>query len=434
MSEAPKTTVRAWLALAGGAVALFCTVGFLNAFGVFQEYYSTYLPGRSPSDISWIGSLSIFLLYSISPLGGTLVDKMGPTIPLCVGSVGLVLSLFMTSLCTQYWQLILAQALLLGISASLVFCPPLGVVMRHMPHRRGLAMGLTVGGSSIGGIIWPIMLQQLLNKDGVSFGWTIRAIAFTMIPLLAFACVFVREPSRKPPAAPATTIAVIEKTAGQAATTDEPAEAGSSTDESPSQKHVESRTAFLRKPAYMLLCAGLSLTCLGLFTPLFYISKYAIAEGQPTSTAFYLLAAVNAASLFGRLVPGYLADTLGHFNLLIISTLSSGLVGFVWTKATTLAGLIVWSMAYGFTSGAVMSLQGACAGKLAPPQAQGIAVGVMMGFLSISSLIGTPISGQILSRAGYLALSAWTGATLLAGGAVTGAARFTVHRELLARY
>ncbi|KAK6854848.1 mfs monocarboxylate transporter [Apiospora arundinis] len=377
----PKTSARAWLALLGASLALFCTVGFLNAFGVFQEYYTTYLHGRSSSDISWIGSLSIFLLYAGSPFGGVLVDRVGPTIPLCVGSVGLLLALFMTSLCMQYWQLMLAQALLLGISASLVFCPPLGVVLRHMPHRRGLAMGLTIGGSSIGGIVWPIMLQQLLNKDHVSFGWTIRAVAFTMMPLLAFACLTIVEPVKKPSSTTANQTDV-KTDGGEAPTPAAESLNGNGTDSS--EKKKPGPRAFLKNPTYMFLCGGLALAYLGLFTPLFYISSYAIAQGQATSTAFYLLSAVNASSFFGRVVPGHLADVAGHYNLLTIFTLLSGLVGFTWTKAASLPGLIVWGLAYGFTSGAVMSLQGACAGKIAPPQHQGLAVGFLMGCLSIA--------------------------------------------------
>ncbi|KAK7908873.1 fujikurins efflux protein [Apiospora marii] len=426
----PKTSARAWLALLGASLALFCTVGFLNAFGVFQKYYTTYLHGdRSSSDISWIGSLSIFLLYAGSPFGGVLVDRIGPTIPLCVGSVGLLLALFMTSLCTQYWQLMLAQSLLLGVSASLVFCPPLGVVLRHMPHRRGLAMGLTIGGSSIGGIVWPIMLEQLLNKDQVSFGWTIRAVAFIMMPLLAIVCFTVVEPAKKPSPSAASTPATTnvqadgeaEKSAGSLDVTDDSTE-----------KQQPGPKDFLKKPTYMLLCAGLALAYLGLFTPLFYISTYAIAHGQATSTAFYLLSAVNASSFFGRVVPGHLADRVGHYNLLTIFTFVSGLIGFTWTKAASLAGLIVWGLAYGFSSGAVMSLQNACAGKIAPPQHQGLAVGCLMGCLSIAALIGTPISGQILDHSGYLALSMWTGATLVAGGAVIGLSRFVTNSKLAA--
>jgi MFS family permease len=340
------------MAVAGAAVALFCTVGFLNAYGVFQEYYITYLPGRSASDISWIGSLSIFLLYLSSPFGGFLVDKFGPTIPLCVGSVGLLLAVFMTSLCSQYWQLMLAQALLLGISASLVFSPPLGVVSRHMPHRRGLAMGLTIGGSSIGGIIWPIMLQQLLNHEGVSFGWSIRAVGFIMIPLLAFACLTVVEPKKS--LLPGVEAAVVPQrnTQGKESTTATDNDStNSGTSQQVEEKKDPSSTAFLKKPTYVLLILGLAICYLGLFTPLFYISDYAVAVGQKKSIAFYLLSTVNASSFFGRVVPGHLGDTYGHYNVLVIFALLSGVVGFTWTRAANLTGLVIWSLAYGFASG-----------------------------------------------------------------------------------
>ena len=60
---------------------LFCSVGFLNAFGVFQQYYKTHqLSDRTASDISWIGSLSVFLLGAVAPFIGVLVDKLGPTV------------------------------------------------------------------------------------------------------------------------------------------------------------------------------------------------------------------------------------------------------------------------------------------------------------------------------------------------------------------
>lgn len=277
-----------------------------------------------------------------------LVDRIGPTIPLCIGSLGIVLALFMTSLCTQYWQLMLAQALLLGISMALVFCPPLGVVSRHMPHRRGLALGLTIGGSSIGGIIWPIMLQRLLINDGVSFGWTLRAVAFKMAPMLAFACFTVVEPQQQTPERTTKIDAPEEGKDSIRPDTGSMSE-GCATDLH--QNKEASSLLFLREPTFVLLALGLACAYLGLFTPLFYFSTYAVTYGQTRSTAFYLLSAINASSFFGRVVPGHMADKLGHYNLLAIFAFVSALVGFTWTKATSLAGMVVWGLAYGFTSG-----------------------------------------------------------------------------------
>ncbi|KAF4834660.1 Leporins efflux protein lepC [Colletotrichum siamense] len=410
---------RSWLAVFGAALSLFCTVGFLNAFGVFQEYYQSYFD-KSESDISWIGSVSIFILYLCAPVSGMLCDRVGPTMLLCVGSIGQLLALFMTSLCTEYYQAFLAQGVLLGVSMSLIFCPPVAVVSRRMPHRRGLALGLTIGGSSIGGIIWPIMLEQLLNHRKISFGWTMRAIAFTMIPLLCIACLTVVDaPAVRSPVSPSEPASDSNEKADQATAND-------------TQSEKQTDFSVLKNKSFMLLCGGLAIGYFGLFTPLFYVSAFGIAQGLTSSTAFYLLSGLNAASFFGRVIPGLIADRYGHFNMCAVATLSAGIVGFCWTAATTLGGLAVWSLAYGFFSGAVMSLQGACVGKIAHHRSQGLAVGFMMGSISVTALVGPPISGQILSHSGYLALSMWTGATLVLGAVILVVARLRLNRNIWA--
>lgn len=45
----------------------------MNSFGVFQTYYVDFL-GRSTSDISWIGSIQVFLTFFIGTFTGRLTD------------------------------------------------------------------------------------------------------------------------------------------------------------------------------------------------------------------------------------------------------------------------------------------------------------------------------------------------------------------------
>ncbi|GAB1311519.1 hypothetical protein MFIFM68171_01729 [Madurella fahalii] len=437
--QPPQSTIgfRAYSALAGGFLALFSTVGFLNAYGVFQAYYQTaLLREHSASAISWIGSVSVFLLYLGSGLAGPLVDRVGPTRLLSAGSAALLAAVFAASWCERYWQLFLAQGVLLGLGMSLVFCTPLGVVMRHMPRRRGLAVGVTIGGASIGGVVWPVVLQKLLVEHRVGFAWSMRVVGFAMLPLLGVVCLTVVEPRTKP----VTGECLSGRCDGsQGAAPDTPIPDNGTEEKMMSVEEVDARQqakrpktdfSVLRKRTYIFLCVGLAIAFLGWFTPIFYISAYAVARGQSSSTAFYLVAALNAASCFGRVVPGYLADKYGHYNLLTISALLSGAVGFAWTAAVSLAGLVAWALAYGFVSGAVISLQAACAGKVASHQSQGTAVGFLMACVSVSALIGTPISGQILSHSGYLALSIWTGTTLAVGAAVVGTARLSESKSV----
>lgn len=246
----------------------------------------------------------------------------------------------MTSLGTEYYQIFLSQGVLLGLSMALILNPTLAVVSSRVPHKRGMAFGLAIGGSSIGGIVWPIMLQELLYKREVGFGWTMRAAGFVMMLPLGIACFTIRNPpaqcttSNKPPS----------QSCPKASEAPDEAE-----DKAEREKKVD--FSILKKPAFLLLCLGLSCAYLGLLTPLFYLSSYAVTQGTAPATAFYLLAGLNAASFFGRVVPGILADRYGHFNLCATAALTSGIVAFCWTHATSSGGLIVLSLAYGFVSG-----------------------------------------------------------------------------------
>jgi hypothetical protein len=75
---APEGGARAWLVAGGGAAIFFCTLGFANSFGAFEEYYLTHqLQGDSPSKVAWIGSLQSFLQFFTGMFGGPLFDRYG---------------------------------------------------------------------------------------------------------------------------------------------------------------------------------------------------------------------------------------------------------------------------------------------------------------------------------------------------------------------
>ncbi|KAK5173532.1 uncharacterized protein LTR77_002213 [Saxophila tyrrhenica] len=401
----PELTLRSGLALAGAALAYFVTVGFLNAFGVFQEYYTTVvLRDQSNFEIAWLGSFGTFAVFFFAPFAGLSADKWGPTIPMVVGAVLQLVAIFMISLCEEYYQFFLAQGLLLGAGMSFIAIPASGMCPRYFKRNRGVALGISVSGSSIGGVLWPVACDQLLHEDGVSFAWTMRIIGFIMIPLLAVVLITVRPP-------------LVAKAAdGQ---------------EKPKPDRKELRKEIV-KPPFLLLCAGLFLAYLGFFTPFFYVSVYATSHGMSQKLSFYLVSAINGASTLGRIIPGFLADKYGRFNMLFLSAFTGGIVAFCWTAATSEAGLIVWSLAYGFASGAILSLQAACGTTLVSEHAAGAAIGAAMGSVSLSGLFGPPISGELVKH-GYIALAAWCGSSLMAGGVLIGCSRLWQDRRLTAR-
>lgn len=266
---------------------------------------------------------------------------------LIFGSLTMLVAVFMTSMCQQYYQFFLAQAVLLGASMSCLFCPAIATVSRYFHKNKGLAMGVTVGGSSAGGVIWPIVLNELLNKDGMSFDWTIRIVGFIMIPLLVLAVLTIT-----PPANNASDYHHHRVLPGEEQR-NETAEGHGSVQLSKVESKAQKRplTLLLKNTTFLVLCLGLSISYLGMFTPFFYATSYAQSLGHSTSFAFYTVSIINGASLFGRILPGILADRYGHFNLCGIAALLSGATALCWTTAKSLGGLVVWCLAYGLTSG-----------------------------------------------------------------------------------
>ncbi|KAM3420441.1 hypothetical protein BST61_g3714 [Cercospora zeina] len=78
--------------------------------------------------ISWIGSFANFILFACAVPAGTLADRSGPTMPILLGSIPQVVAMFMISICWEYYQFLLAQAVLLGIGMTLIAIPTSTIV------------------------------------------------------------------------------------------------------------------------------------------------------------------------------------------------------------------------------------------------------------------------------------------------------------------
>ena len=246
---------------------------------------------------------------------------------MCGGSVGTLLGAFMISLCKEYYQFFLAQGVLLGCSMGFLFIPAISALPQYFVENRSLALGIAVAGSSLGGVVRPIMLNQLLNIDNVSFGWTLRVVGFTMLPLHVIAIATVRPIPEATEADEGRIKAMPTK---------------------PAQK---TDLSVLRSLTFWTFCGGLALCFFGLWTSLFFVASYALDLGFSTSLSFYTVSMTNGASLFGRIIGGILADRYGNFNVFSLFALLSGIIALCWTAAKDTTGVVVWALAYGFTSG-----------------------------------------------------------------------------------
>lgn len=173
----PDGGLQAWAQVIMGHLVLINSWGYLSSFGFFQSHYTTTL-SVTPFAISWIGSVQICLVYLVGTFSGRALDAGYFHAVLGLGSLQ-VFGIFMTSISTQYWQLFLAQGICKGLGDGLVFCPTVSLVATYFSKKRSLAMAVTASGGATGGIIFPLIAQQLLPKIG--FGWTVRVMGFVVL-------------------------------------------------------------------------------------------------------------------------------------------------------------------------------------------------------------------------------------------------------------
>lgn len=173
--------LEGYLTIAGCFLAFYASFGFVTAFGVFQSYYESVLPTHSADDISWIGSIQLWCITGIAIPSVVLNAHLGPHITIAIGTFFIVFGVMMASLSTQYYQLLLSHGICSGIGIGLSFLPVIGLPNQWYNKNRALAVGLALSGSSVGGLIWPIMINQMINYDHVGFPWTMRAIGFIQV-------------------------------------------------------------------------------------------------------------------------------------------------------------------------------------------------------------------------------------------------------------
>ncbi|OMP84233.1 putative transporter MCH4 [Diplodia seriata] len=272
-SDPPDGGLLAWMQVAGCFALYFNHLGLLNSFGVFQTYYETHLKDSSPSAISWIGSVQVFCLMSISVFVGPLYDAGHCKALLLTGTFLVTFGFMMTSICEAYWQILLAQGICMGLGTCCLQIPSIAVVPKYFVKRRARAMALATVGSSLGATIYPLMFQNLQPRIG--FGWTVRIMGFICFALCSFAIVVIRP----------------RQAAG-----------------SPPKKRLSPRkfidSTALKEPTYIIYTVAIFFSNVAYFEPIFYLQSYALEHGMRNQNlANYLLSILNASSIPGRIVP-----------------------------------------------------------------------------------------------------------------------------------
>jgi len=302
------------------------------------------------------------------------------------GSILHVAAMALMGICTQYWHFMITIGILSGTGTSLIFTPAVSAIGHFFMAKRGAATGLAAAGGSIGGIVFPLMLQRLFPRIG--WAWSTRVLALVFLILCTISVLLVR--SRLPP------------------------KPGSS---------VLPDFRIFRQRAFALTTAGVFFMEWGLFIPITYIVSYIHFSGAVSKTSSFpytVLAILNAGSSLGRYLPGIFADIIGRFNAMTLALLLCGVTSLsFWLPAALLPPsspaikplVILYAALFGFASGSNISLTPVCVGQLCMTTEYGRYYATCYTVVSFGTLTGIPIAGALLQvcSGGYLGVILFTG-------------------------
>ncbi|KAK4937662.1 hypothetical protein LTR10_021735 [Elasticomyces elasticus] len=393
-SSFPDGGTQAWLTVLGGFCCLFNSWGWINCIGVFQDYYMDVpLRQYSASTVAWIPAVETFFMLACGPFAGYIFDNYGPRYLLLVGSFMHVFGLMMTSLSTEYYQFMLSQGVCSAIGACFLFSPAMACISTWFYKRRGMAIGICAAGSSLGGVIFPIIVSHMINETG--FGWAMRTCAFLILFNCIIAILTLR--SRIPPAGRKFELMAFVRP--------------------------------MQEVPLLLTTAAVFFFYWGMFPVMSFITAVGNGRGMSLQLAQYLVSILNAGSIFGRTLPGILGDKIGRFNVMIaFCTMTCIFMLAIWIPAKSNAGQLVFAPLFGFSSGAAIGLTPALIAQISPIREIGIRTGAVFAAGAIGALTGSPIGGALISRdnGGYLYMQLFGGCCCIVGVLFFLAARINI--------
>lgn len=374
--DEPPNGGYGWICAVAVAVMNAHSWGFNSAYAVFLAYYLDHgiFKGASRIEYAFVGSLSLTATFLVSPLATFATQRYGIRPTMFAGVLCEAVSLICASFANRIWQLFLTQGVLFGIGLGLMFIPATNVVPQWFTTKRSLAAGIAVSGAGLGGFIYNLVAEALIQ--GVGFAWAFRILGIIAI-VVNTACVI-----------------LVKDRKGRS-----------------KLKNIDMDVTLFKDEGFLLLIGYSVLTIFGYFILIFSLAHYGTSIGLSPSQASLVSGLFNLGQAFGRPASGYFSDKAGRINIAGVSTFLAGVICLaVWVNARSYGLLIFFALAAGLTAGNFWA-------AIAPLVAQvcglsKVSAGMNLVWLSIiiPSTFSEPIALQLTTVTGK-----YLGAQLFAG-------------------
>ncbi|KAI8361570.1 major facilitator superfamily domain-containing protein [Mortierella sp. GBAus27b] len=397
--------VKGWLAVLGSFLIhslVFAPTEFV--FGVFVLHYQQVFQGSQASAIAFVGTTGSAITYIAGFLSGIIGDRFGYRQTAFAGSVIMTASLVLASFSNQLWHLYLSQGILFGIGASLAYYPAIAVPSQYFVKNRGLAIGIAVSGTGMGGFVLAPLTNALV--DWVDIFWTLRILAIIIFVVCGGASMLIAEKKVDPKQ---LSIHLEEEQARQdqertiTGDLEKASELASIDDIEVNAKSSGKEPSFFqalyvfKNPQFLSLTIAEFGASIGYLIPLYYMQTYAVHIGLSVDEGAMILGLSNASSFVGRILLGVIADRVSNTKTLLFCCWGCVVSIMVfWTFANSFGMLTLMGMTFCLFIGAYVSLVPVAVAESFGTDAMASMIGLMYAAGGLAMWGGSPLAGYIL--------------------------------------
>uniref|UniRef100_A0AAR2KJW7 Major facilitator superfamily (MFS) profile domain-containing protein n=1 Tax=Pygocentrus nattereri TaxID=42514 RepID=A0AAR2KJW7_PYGNA len=376
-----------WVVVFGAFISIGFSYAFPKALTIFFKEIRQHF-GISYSQIAWVSSIMLAVMYAGGPISSVLVNRFGSRPVVITGGIMCGVSMVAASFSSTITHLYICVGIVGGLGLSFNLQPSLTIIGKYFQARRPIANGLAMAGSPVFLCTLAPLNQFLFDR----YGW--RGGFFILGAMLLNCCV---AGSLMRPLGDVTTTSCVNCIS------------------------CCSNLSLFRHRGFIIYLIGNMLMFFGFFSPMIFLAPYAKYRGVDEYSAASLLSALALVDMIARPGTGLLANTRWVRPrvqyLFSFAITYNGVCHLLCPLVSGYWGLVAYAVCYGLVYGMVCALLFECLMDLVGPRMFSSAVGLVTILECCPVLLGPPIAGALVDVFGdYSYMFYMCGAVMLTAG------------------